>query len=80
MPAGPLQQAGLTQAATAKKENKQFSPYDEHERNLMRMIVRYGEQEICFDKLYPRRLSTNVWNLFDGSRKRREEFQSPFIN
>lgn len=79
MPAGPLQQAGLTQAATAKKENKQFSPYDEYERNLMRMIVRYGEQEICFDKnLYPEDFHPKVLEFISMDLENEEiEFQHP---
>ncbi|HOQ57648.1 MAG TPA: DNA primase [Bacteroidales bacterium] len=78
-PAEPLQQPIPTQADAQKKESTPFSPYDEHERNLMRMIVRYGEQQINLDKnLYPENFRPTVLEFISMDLENEEiEFQHP---
>jgi tetratricopeptide (TPR) repeat protein len=78
-PAEPLQQPIPAQADTQKKGSTPFSPYDEHERNLMRMIVRYGEQQINLDKnLYPENFRPTVLEFISMDLENEEiEFQHP---
>ena len=79
MPAGQMQQQAPLQAEIQKTEKKQFSPYDQYERNLMRMIVRYGEQEISFDKnIYPQDFHPKVLEFISMDLENEEiEFQHP---